>query len=309
MSTKRAEHTRRHLLHTAALCGMVGAAKPKLFGASSPHFAFPMEPRERIAVASYPFSRLVDPLKGKLPLLDFPQFVVDHFAVVAIEPLSDHFPSTEPAYLEQFRSSLSHSKVHVANIAVGLDGSIYDPSEEKRTTVLARARQWLDVASALNSPSIRIHLEGAKHVKTDPNTTAASLRLLAAYAEEKQVVIHLENDSPTTEDAFLISKIITSSNTPWVRALPDFGNAMAAGRGEEFNYSSVKEMFHLAYGICHVKDSLQFNKTLFHFDLAPLLKIAKDADYRGYFSMEYDAAGDPVEPTRKLIQATLRALA
>ena len=39
-----------------------------------------------------------------------------------------------------------------------------------------------------------------------------------------------------------------------------------------------------------------------------MFAIAKKSGYRGYYSMEFDADADPVEPTRKLIAATLKAL-
>ena len=44
---------------------------------------------------------------------------------------------------------------------------------------------------------------------------------------------------------------------------------------------------------------------MFHIDLARTFEIAKAARYRGYFSMEYDAEGDPVLPTEGLIQGEL----
>src|ERR1700733_3410561 len=60
-----------------------------------PHVAFPSNPRERLAVASWPFRKLVDPKKGTLPLLDFPKMVVDRFGVNGVEPLDEHFLSTD----------------------------------------------------------------------------------------------------------------------------------------------------------------------------------------------------------------------
>ena len=59
-----------------------------------------------------------------------------------------------------------------------------------------------------------------------------------------------------------------------------------------------------------MKDSEQGRgKKMFHIDLARTFEIARAAGYRGYFSMEYDAEGDPSEPTVGLIEGSLRALA
>ena len=43
--------------------------------------------------------------------------------------------------------------------------------------------------------------------------------------------------------------------------------------------------------------------------LARLFAIARNAGYRGYFSMEADTSGDPYANTQELAQATLKYLA
>lgn len=196
--------------------------------AVAPHIDFPTGAREGIAVASYPFRKFLDSHKGKLTLLEFPKVIADRYGISGIEPLDEHFASTTEAYLTKFNSALAQSKAHVVNIPVGLGGSLYDPDEAKRTRTINKAMHWIDVAAFLASPSIRPHLQGTKHVKTDVRVAAESLRILGEYGATKKVVVHLENDSPTTEDAFLLADIISKANTPWVRALPDFGNSMAA---------------------------------------------------------------------------------
>jgi len=123
------------------------------------------------------------------------------------------------------------------------------------------------------------------------------------------VVVHLENDDARSEEAFFLVDIIKAAGTPWLRALPDFCNSMLLERGDDYNYKAVRALFDHAYGICHVKDSEQDGKKMFHVDLGRTFEIARAAGYRGYFSMEYDAEGDPFEPTAKLIEGTLRVLA
>ncbi|MBV8515603.1 MAG: hypothetical protein JO260_09935 [Acidobacteria bacterium] len=41
-------------------------------------------------------------------------------------------------------------------------------------------------------------------------------------------------------------------------------------------------------------------------DIKKTFAIAKAANYRGFYSMEYDAPGDPYPPTKKLIELTLQ---
>ena len=75
---------------------------------------FPTEPRERLAVASWPFRMFIDAPTNKrardpktpgMDLKDFGAMVVKKFGLHNIEPLDAHFRSTEPAYLAELRDA------------------------------------------------------------------------------------------------------------------------------------------------------------------------------------------------------------
>ncbi|HWZ30138.1 MAG TPA: TIM barrel protein [Bryobacteraceae bacterium] len=274
--------------------------------ADSPRASFPSAARDRIAIASWPFRKLFDPKKGTLPLLEFPKMVVDRFGVHAIEPLDQHFAETTPAYVDQFRIALDKAGVRVANIPVGrLGASFYDPA--RHGIAIETAKKWVDVASTLGSPSIRAHIASA-NVPPNPAIAADSLKQVAEYGEKKNVVVHLENDDARSEEAFFLIDVIRSANTPWLRALPDFCNSMLLNRGEDYNTKAVAALFQHAWGICHVKDSEQDGQKMHQVNLTRLLAISKQAGFRGYYSIEYDAEGDPFQPTGSLIQQVLAAL-
>ncbi|MGA3189247.1 MAG: gluconate 2-dehydrogenase subunit 3 family protein [Bryobacteraceae bacterium] len=273
-----------------------------------PHVAFPANPRDRLAVASYPFRKLVDPKNGTLALVDFPQMVADRFGVHGVELLGEHFPSTDAAYLEKLRAAVEKSGSRVVNIPVDrLGASFYDADEERRKVAISTAKHWIDVANAVGSPSVRVHMMTAKN-PPDVALAAESLRQVASYGEAKNVVVHLENDDAHSEEAFFLVDVIKAVNTMWLRALPDFCNSMLLERGDDYNYKAMAALFDHAYGICHVKDSEQDGKKMFRVDLGRTFEIARAARYRGYFSMEYDAEGDPSEPTSGLIAGSSRAL-
>ncbi|MGA7414884.1 MAG: TIM barrel protein [Bryobacteraceae bacterium] len=302
--------TRRGFLEFAAAGTLLSGSRALGSPASEPSIAFPTAPRDRLAVASYPFRKDFDPRKGTMKLLDFPRMVVDRFRVKGIEPLDEHFPTTDAAYLASFRKVLDSTGTHVVNIPVGnLHGSFYDPADAKRNLAIATAKQWVDVAVALGSPGIRTHVRGVKGVAPDPVRVASSLVEVAAYGQQKQIVINLENDDPSTEDAFFLVDVIERAKTPWLRALPDFCNSMILGKGEDYNYRAVTAMFQHAYTISHVKEVETDNGKLFRVDLAKTFGIARQAGYEGYFSMEWDSDGDPYAGTEHLITESLKALA
>jgi len=281
-----------------------------------PHISFPTAPRERISVASYPFRAYIDSPANrdrdpKLPgmdLKDFPAEVVNKFNVHNIEPHSRHFHSLDAAYLASLHDSLKKSNAKAVNIAVDGPDSFYDADPAARVKAVAYGKKFVDVAVQIGSPSVRVHIQRAKNSKPDVARAAESLRELAGYAAEKNVVVNLENDDLISEDASFIVKVIDAVNHPYLHALPDFANSMLTGDAD-FNYRALTAMFKHAYGICHVKDGEDGDGGKHvSIDMKKSFDILKASGYKGYCSMEYDAAGDPYAPTTKLIEETIKYL-
>lgn len=306
---------RRDFLKAAA----VVAGASRLTAASAPAFKFPTAPRDRLAVASYPFRDFIDsprrrgpkPAEPLMQLKDFPSMVVNRFNIRNVELLGEHFRSTDPADLVELRDALRSAGARVIDIPTSIGASVYDPDAARRDTGIANAHRWIDAAAFLESPSVRVHVQrpqGATGSAADAALGAQTLARIAEYGASKNVVVTLENDDPVTEDALFIAKLVDLANTPWLRALPDFCNSMLKG-DEDFNYRAVAEMFKRAYSIAHTKDVEVDNGKIFRVDLKRTYGIAKAAGYKGYFSMEFEGEGDPYEGTRKLLDQSLQLLA
>jgi len=289
---------------------------------SEPSFQFPSDPRQRVAVAAYPFREYIVGWMGwdgktpspvarsqQMELKDFAAHVAEKFDVHHIEPWSPIFPSTDPKYLADFRTAVDKAKSSVVDIAVDGRHSQYSTDPAERQASVKATNQWIDVAVALGSPGIRTHIDDAKNAKPDVSLAAETLARNAEYGAKKNVVVHLENDNPISEDPFFIAQVIEKVNSPWLRALPDFGNSLAA-HDQTFQDRAMEVMFSHAYGICHVKDGEPDEKgNPTHVDIPKTFGILKKHGYKGYCSMEYDAPGDPYKPTAALIEATIRYLA
>jgi hypothetical protein len=172
------------------------------FGSSSrPSVNFPAQPRERIAVASYPFREFIAGENHKngnptIELKDFAAHVVEKFKVGKIEPWSRHFPSTDPKYLSEFRAVVEKAHAGVANIAVDGESSPFAADPAERQKAISFSKQWIDVAVAIGSPSVRTNIPSAKDAKPDLTRLTDSLRRVAEYGSSKNIVVHLENDNP-----------------------------------------------------------------------------------------------------------------
>jgi sugar phosphate isomerase/epimerase len=285
---------------------------------SSPSVKFPSTPRDRVAVAAYPFREFIAgwkerdgkssstvPASQQIELKDFAAHIAEKFNVHKIEPWSRIFPSTDPKYLEQFRAAVENAHSAVVDIAVDEEHSQYSPDAAERERAVASSKRWVDVGAALGSPGIRTHVQGGKDLKPDVARAADTLARVAEYGAKKNVVVNLENDDAVSEDPFFLVQVIEKVNNPWLRALPDFGNTLNT-HDDDYNYRAMDAMFAHAYGICHVKDGeVDEQGKPTHVDLARTFAILKKHGYKGYCSIEYDAPGDPYKPTAELVEKTI----
>ena len=315
--------TRRQFVESCVVATTGVLVLPELMRAatSGPAVHFPTAPRERVAVAAYPFREYIMGWKGwdgktpstvpaaqQVELIYFAAHVSEKFNVHRIEPWSPIFPATDGKYLDQFRAEVEKARSGIADIAVDEQFSQYSPDAAERDKAVASTKKWIDVALALGSPSIRTHVQGTDKSSPDVARTANTLARVADYAARKNVVVHLENDDPVSEDPFFLVQVIDKVNSPWLRALPDFGNTVAA-HDEDYAYRAIDAMFAHAYGICHVKDGEQDEKGKeSRVDLARTFAILKKHGYKGYCSIEFDRPGDPYAATANLVEQTVKFL-
>jgi sugar phosphate isomerase/epimerase len=314
----KAQTTRRDFLSGMALAvGGAGACLfPTLSGAtaaSRPSVSFPSEPRQRICISSYSFREFIVGEHHKngnpsIDLLDFAAHVVEKFKINKIEPWSRHFPSTDTKYLKDFRKAVENAGAAIVNMTVSGKDSAYSADRDEREKAIANCKKWVDVAVALGSPSIRTGVVPVKDVKPNVDRLAESLKQIAEYASANNIVVHLENDDPVSEDPYFLVRVVEQVNSLWIRTLPDFGNTLD-GHDANYAYPAVDAMFAYAYAICHVKDSIGTEQgKVVPVDLARTFGILRRHSYKGYCSMEYDAPGDPYKATASLIDATITYL-
>jgi Xylose isomerase-like TIM barrel len=198
-----------------------------------PSLSFPRQPRERLAVTSWPFRNYINAPgnkafdRGKLgfDLKEFPSVVARRFGVHNINPLSAHFTSTDQAYLVSFREAVAKAGSHVVDLGLS-GGKFYDPDRLKRQAGVDLGRQWIDIAVVVGSPSVRQHVAGDAGAKPDVTLAAESLGQLAEYGSKRNIVVNLENDNAVAEDPFFLTAVIEKVNSPYLRGLPDFGNSL-----------------------------------------------------------------------------------
>src|SRR5258708_20392166 len=123
----------------------------------APRAIFPVDPRARIAVATYPFRASIvaprnqdrNPAKTGMELASFGRFGSKEFGVRGIEPQDSHFSSIEHNEILRLRAAFDAAGVHTVNIPVDEAVDLCSEDEAKRDAGNASYRHWIDIAVLL----------------------------------------------------------------------------------------------------------------------------------------------------------------
>ncbi|MDW7657993.1 MAG: sugar phosphate isomerase/epimerase family protein [Bacillota bacterium] len=183
---------------------------------------------------------------------------------------------------------------------------INHPDEVERTKQLDGLKRAIDIASFLGARYVRAY-GGSDKFGTDKvhfDNTVVSLRLAGQYAENKGIVIVVENHPGTlTPSGIKTAEMIEAVGQKNVRALFDPANALhTTGEDPMITLDSQKSI--IAY--VHCKD-YYFEKDVRHAcvvgeGIVPWTKIMnglKALNYEGYVSFEYEKMWYPDDLVNK----------
>ena len=279
---------------------------------------------------------------GELTLLDFPQFTKDTYpGVVAMDLWSSLFgdftddtmftkterdgqtrfgefdPSAPSSklYLEKLASKIAATGTKAVHISNNAPRNIADLNEELRREGLRVAKLWLDASKIIGVKSMRVNTGGPQIIPASVisggypqnkdivpyiKNAIESFTEMADYGEKVGVKVTIENHWGLAADPINIRIIINEVNSPWCEASPDFCN----WEHEYMLYHGLEVLIPMTKSMCHAKRWTRYPDV----DIPRCVKVLNDAGYRGYISTEYEAGGDPVEGTLKLMQDVLEAL-
>jgi len=280
---------------------------------------------------------------GEITLLDFPQFTKDTYpGVTAMDLWSSLFgdfsddsqyirrvtdggsrfgvfdpsaPSSKK-YLDKLADKIALTGVMAKHISNNAPRNIADPDEESRREGIRVAKIWLDASKQIGVQSMRVNTGGPRILPPStiqggyPQDTEIvpylkraieSFKEMADYGEKVGVKVTIENHWGLAADPMNIRIIVNEVKSPYCEASPDFCN----WEHEYMLYHGLEVLIPMASSMCHAKRWTRFPDV----DIDRCVKILNDANYQGYISLEYEAGGDPVDGTLKLMEdvvATLR---
>jgi len=196
---------REFLVGVAAVAGLAGTrraaaqARPPAAGVDEAKLA-------RVAIMSLCFNSILknatqpDNPARTLDILDLPQMLAERYRVHNVEMQHSHFPSTEPAFLKEFRDRVERTNSRITNINLEFGPqNISAADRTDRQQAVDRTKQWIDDAVALGCPRIMVNqgmpTEENKHV------AIAALKAMGDYGTSKNIMVAMENRGSGGGDA------------------------------------------------------------------------------------------------------------
>lgn len=243
----------------------------------------------KLSLAAYSFRDQLGGDKPKMTMLEF----IDKCASYDLdgcELTSYWFPKEiTPQYLNDIKQRAFRLGLDISGTAIRNDFCL--PAGAERDKWLAHTRQWIDYAATFGAPVIRV-FAGVKP-KDDTEAVALDrcvegLQESLKYAAEKGVFLALENHGGITATADQLLAIVKRLDSPWLGINLDSGNFSTGGDP----YEQLARIAPYAVN-AQIKTEMKVGGKAQPADLGKIVKILKDAHYRGYVVLEYEAPEDP----------------
>ncbi len=255
------------------------------------------KPHMKLSLAAYSFSRVLprswtpDQLAdAKYSLEKFIDFCAEHDCD-GCELTAYYFPKViTNDYLMSLKERTFRLGLDISGTAIGNDFCL--PEGEARQKNLLMCREWIDHSATLGAPVIRIF---AGNVPKGESEDAARERCIDGinqsleYAATKGVCLALENHGGITATPEQMLKIIAGIKpSPWFGVNFDGGNFRT-----DDPYRDLAKIAPYAIN-AQIKVEVAPNGKAEPTDLPRAVKILKDAHYRGFLVLEYEAKEDPL---------------
>ncbi|MEL7533252.1 MAG: sugar phosphate isomerase/epimerase family protein [Bacteroidota bacterium] len=232
--------------------------------------------------------------EGKITNLDFPAIAKNEFGIDGVEYVNQFFKdkAEDKAYLLDLKTRADDNGVKSLLIMIDGEGGLGAVDDGERTTAIENHYKWVEAAQFLGCHSIRVNAYGQAGADEVSAAAVDALGRLATFAKDYNINVIVENHGGYSSNGDWMSNVIKSVNMPNCGMLPDFGNFIIDREtGESYDrYRGVEQFMPYAKGVSAKSHNFDANGDETKTDYRKMLKIVKDAGYKGYIGIEYEGS-------------------
>jgi sugar phosphate isomerase/epimerase len=263
-------------------------------------------PRMKLSLAAYSFRNALSGPRKSMTLDDFVD-LASTYDIEAVEPTSYYFP--EPATPEYCRSLRRHALLQGLSISGTAVGNTFThrPGPELQKE-MDHVKRWIDLAAELHAPTIRIfagNLQKGTSEEDARRWCIDAIHRACEYAGSRGIILALENHGGIVSTPDQMLAIVREVRSDWFGVNLDTGNFRGADP-----YAELARLAPYAV-VTQVKTEITIGKgQRREADLARVIKLLRDVNYRGFVVLEYEGEADPrtaapryLSELRKLLSA------
>lgn len=247
----------------------------------------------KISLAEWSLNKQI--FSGALDNLDFPAKAKNEFGIDAVEYVNQFFKdkAKDNAYLTELKKRCDDLGVTSVLIMCDGEGGLGDTDEAKRIQAVDNHKKWVEAAQFLGCRAIRVNAFGEGSREEVAKAATDGLTRLSDFAKDYEINVIVENHGGYSSDGSWLSKVIADTQRANCGTLPDFGNFCITrendGCAEWYDrYKGTEEMMPYAKGVSAKAMEFDAAGNCVETDYNKMLRIVKDAGYKGYIGVEYE---------------------
>jgi len=261
----------------------------------------------RISLAQWSLHRALQ--KKELDNLDFASLTKEKFGIEAVEYVNQFFrdKAKDAAYLAEMNKRAKDAGVYQHLIMVDGEGRLGDPDAAKRKAAVENHHKWAEAAKTLGCAMIRVNAASTGSFEEQQKLAADGLRQLTEFADTLGISVVVENHGGLSSNGQWLAGVMKLVGHPRCGTLPDFGNFYEYDR-----YQGVADLMPFAKAVSAKSYDFDAKGDEAKIDYRRMMKIVKDAGYRGWVGIEYEGTTMPehdgVMATKKLLETIRKEL-
>ena len=249
-----------------------------------------------------------DPLIAKtMTLDDLLDYCAEH-NFDGVDLTGYYFPNYPQVPTDEYIYHIKR-KAHLVGVSIsgtGIRNDFSNADANKRKEDVQLIKNWIEVASKLGAPVIRIFAGVMNPKEYSWDNIAAwmvkDIKECVEYGQKHGVIVAIQNHNDFIKTADEAIKIIEMVNMEWFGLILDTGSYR---KGDP--YQQIAQTIKYAVN-WQVKENIFVNGIEEKTDLKKLFKIIKNSGYRGYVPIETLGKGDPKVKVAKLLEEVREAM-
>lgn len=258
----------------------------------------------QLGLAAYSYRKYLQGAGKRMTLLEFIRASAE-LGTDGVELTEYYFPKPiTPAFLREVKRTAHLWGQTITGTPIGNQFTF--PAGADRDRQVETYQRWVDLSATLGSPAIRTFAGSAPKGLSEAEgrrNVIETLKGICDYAGERGVFVALENHGGVVAEPDGLLEIVQAVESPWLGINLDTGNFRTTDP-----YADLERCAPYAVTVQYKVEMFPKGGPAHPADFGRILKILRQAGYRGFVTLEYEAREEPQVAVPRYLREMRRLL-